>query len=178
MLNKLLHRSIAAVESQLLLNPPADTPLPTAFPNVADDPIRHAGLVADLQRLRGRTYLRDGAVEPRELTRDGLHLTPEDEDSWHLVMLDRLGRVSACVWFKAHTPTVGVDQLRVRHCPLANHSDWRGLLWSAVEHELACARREGLGFAELGGGAVPASSRGTSEALVLALWGHDAVRVQ
>jgi hypothetical protein len=173
MLNKLLDRSIAAVESRLVLLPPRDTLIPSSFRNVEGNPIRHAGLVADLQRLRGRTYLRDGALAAHELTEDGLHRTPEDEKSWHLVMLDKLGRVSACVWYKAHQATVTIDQLRVRHCPLATLPEWADSLRRAVEHELAYACREGLGFAEVGGWAVSESSRCTSEGLVLALGGYS-----
>ena len=173
MLNKLLDRSIAAVESRLVLLPPPETPIPASFRNVEANPIRHAELVADVQRLRGQTYLRDGALSVHELTADGLHRTPEDGKSWHLVMLDKLGQVSACVWYKAHQATVTVDQLRVRFCPLANLPEWGDSLRRAVEHELARARREGLGFAEVGGWAVSESSRCTSEGLVLALGGYS-----
>ena len=87
MLNKLLHRSIAAVESRLVLLTPPGVSIPSSFQNVEVDPDRHAELVGEMQRLRGRTYLQDGAVEPHQLTPDGLHQTPEDEKSWHLLML-------------------------------------------------------------------------------------------
>jgi hypothetical protein len=173
MLNKLLHRSIAAVNHRLVLVTPPDACIPASFENVEVDPIRCSELVSDLQRLRGRIYLRDGAVESHQLTHDGLHQTPEDERSWHLLMLDASGRVDACVWYMEHDPAVSVDRLRVRDCPLAHQPLWRDALWSAVELELARARREGLGYAEVGGWAVAESSRCTSQGLVLALAGYS-----
>lgn len=176
-LKKLLHRSIVAVDSRLVLLTPPDTSIPGTFENVEVDPDRHAKLVAEMQRLRGLTYLRDGAVEPHQLTDDGLHQTPEDEASWHLLMLDKLGRVSACVWYMEHHPTVSVERLRVRDCPLAHQPLWRDTLLTALELDLAYARREGLGYAEVGGWAVAESSRCTSEGLVLALAGYSLGRV-
>jgi hypothetical protein len=172
-LHKLLDRSIEAVDSRLVLLTPPEASIPTSFENVEVDPDRHAELVADMQRLRGRTYLRDGAVEPRELTCDGRHQTPEDERSWHLLMLDKLGRVDACVWYMEHDPGVSVEQLRVRDCSLAHEPVWRDTLRNAVELELARARREGVGYAEVGGWAVAESSRCTSQGLVLALAGYS-----
>jgi hypothetical protein len=177
MLNKLLHRSIAAVDGRLVLVTPPNASIPASFENVEVDPIRRAELVSDVQRLRGRIYLRDGAVESHQLTHDGLHQTPEDERSWHLVMLDKSRRVDACVWYLEHDPNVSVERLRVRDCALAHEPLWRDALWRAVELELARARREGLGYAEVGGWAVAESSRCTSEGLVLALAGYSLGRI-
>jgi hypothetical protein len=169
----LLHRSIANVENRLLLLAPPHGSLPDTLEHVEVDEDRHAELLGDVQRLRGRIYLQDGAIEPHHLTADGRHQTAEDEKSWHLLMLDKVGRVAACVWYLAHAADVPLAGLRVRHCPLAQHPIWRDALWGAVESELAEARREGLGFAEVGGWAVTESSRCTSEGLVLALAGYS-----
>jgi hypothetical protein len=177
MLNKLMHRSIAAVESRLVLLTPPHASVPATFENLEVNPRRRRELVAEMQRLRGRVYLHDGAVEPHQLTRSGRHQTAEDESSWHLLMLDKLGQVAACVWYMAHDPAVPVERLRVRNCPLAHQPMWRNTLWSAVELELSRARREGLGYAEVGGWAVAESSRCTSEGLVLALAGYSLGRV-
>lgn len=172
-MNKLLDRSIAAVNGRLVLVAPPDASIPASFENVEVDPVRRAELVAEMQGLRGRTYLHDGAVRPDQLTHDGLHQTPEDEKSWHVLMLDKLGRVSACIWYMQHDPIISGQRLRVRDCPLADQPHWRETLWGAVELELARARREGLGYAEVGGWAVSESSRCTSEGLVLALCGYS-----
>ena len=177
MLNKLLHRSIAAVDSRLVLLTPPEALIPASFENVEVGPVRHADLLADMQRLRGRIYLRDGAVEPHHLTGDGRHQTPEDEKSWHLLMLDTRGRVDACVWYMNHDPGISANRLRVRHCPLAHEPMWRETLWGAVELELMRARQASIGFAEVGGWAVAESSRCTSQGLVLALAGYSLGRV-
>ena len=63
--------------------------------------------------------------------------------------------------------------MRVRDCPLAHQPQRREALGGNGELELARARREGLGHAEVGGWAVSESSRCTSEGLVLALGGHS-----
>ena len=171
--NNLLHRSIDAIDGRLVLLTPPEVSIPASFENLEVNSGRHAELVAQIQRLRGHIYLKDGAVESHQLTDDGLHQTPEDERSWHLLMLNRLGQVAACVWYLDYDPAVSVERLRVRHCPLAQQPMWRDMLWNAVELELTRARREGLGFAEVGGWAVTESSRCTSEGLVLALAGYS-----
>src|SRR6266496_440013 len=71
--NKLLHRSIDAVDGRLVLLAPPEAPIPASFENVEVNASRHAKLVTDIQRLRGRIYLQDGAVEPYQLTDEGLH---------------------------------------------------------------------------------------------------------
>jgi len=171
--NRLLHRSIAGVERRLLLLAPAHASMPAALGHVDVDEERYDELLGDVQRLRGRVYLQDGAIEHHQLTADGRHHTPEDEKSWHLVMLDKVGRVAACVWYMPHEADVSATRLRVRHCPLARHPVWRETLWGAVESELAEARRAGLGYAEVGGWAVTEASRRTCEGLVLALAGYS-----
>lgn len=177
MLTKLLHRNIGAVNKRLILLAPPQASVPCSFENVDSDPQRYQTLLKDMQRLRGGIYLRDGALEPHQLSIDGLHQTPEDEKSWHLLMVDQAGRVDACVWYMEHAPTVSVDRLRVRKSPLANQPAWRDALWRAVEMDLSLARQAGLGFAEVGGWAVAEHSRCSSEGLVLALAGYSLGRV-
>jgi hypothetical protein len=100
---------------------------------------------------------------------DGLHQTPEDERSWHLLFLNRERVVTACAWYLPHDRYASFDDLRVRACPLTRLAAWRDKLWHAVESELADARRNGLHYAEVGGWAVAKESRCTSEGLLLAL---------
>lgn len=177
MLTKLLHRTVETVNGRLVLLAPRDVSMPPVFDTVDYVPARHARLMADMQRLRGRVYLRDGAVQPHQLTTDGLHQTPEDEKSWHLLMVDKLGRVDACIWYMEQCPSVSVDHLRVRHCPLFDQPAWRHTLVSAVESELARAKRDGMGYAEVGGWAVAEGSRCSSEGLVLALAAYSLGRL-
>jgi hypothetical protein len=168
-MRKLLERSVASVDKRLVLLAPPDIAVPDCFRNVTFDSLRHQQLVQETQRLRGNVYLADGALKPESLSPEGLHRTPEDERSWHLIMLDQQGEVSSCAWYLEHDTTARFEQLRVRTCPLNKIDGWRERLWHAVESELQRARQEQLRYAEVGGWAVAKRSRCTCEGLVLAL---------
>ena len=175
-MQKLLERNIASVEQRLVLLAPPHTAISPYFQNVSHDPVRHRELVRAAQRLRGSVYVRDGAVQRHELSPEGLHQTPEDEKSWHLLMMNREG-VSACVWYLEHENTTTVNRLRVRACPLASVDGWRERLHAAVESELARARSEDLRYSEVGGWAVAQECRCTSEGLLLALAAYSMGRI-
>jgi hypothetical protein len=165
---KLLERGVASIGERLvLLAPPNATGL-QFFGNVEVNFSLHGALVRQMQRLRGRIYLQDGAISSQELI-GGRHETPEDEKSWHLLMLDRRRQVTACAWYMEHDSGASVDALRARNCPLAAEEGWGGRFFDAIEAELARARRLGMRFAELGGWAVAPEHRCQSEGLLLAL---------
>jgi len=166
---KLLERNVASVNDRLVLLAPPDREIPSSFENVRRDSNKHQHLVKEMQRLRGSIYLQDGAVQRDQLSTDGLHRTPEDDRSWHLLMLNKDRQVSSCAWYMEHDETAAFEKLRVRNCPLARLEEWRDKLWLAVESELARARRHCLRYAEVGGWAVAKESRCTSEGLLLAL---------
>jgi hypothetical protein len=176
-MQKLLERNIASVEQRLVLLAPPHTAISPYFQNVSVDPARHQEFIRAAQRLRGSVYVRDGAVQPHELSPEGLHRTPEDERSWHLLMLNRQQDVSACVWYLEHENTTTVNRLRVRACPLARLDEWRDRLHAAVESELSRARREDLRYSEVGGWAVAPECRCTSEGLLLALAAYSMGRI-
>src|SRR5438128_9993907 len=92
-------------QTRLLLLAPRHADVPPAFLNLQFDRPRHERLLAGIQRLRGGVYLRDGAIERRELSDDGRHCLGIDKDSWHLLTLDRSGAVCACVRYRAHPNT-------------------------------------------------------------------------
>jgi len=166
---RLLERNIAAIEERLILLAPSAESVGEGFRNVTFDRYRHAERVREMQRLRGKVYLEDGAIERRHLSTDGLHRTPEDERSWHLLMLGRDGRISACAWYLEHENTTSIQNLRVRNCPLTATESSRKTLHAAVESEIDRARQDGLRYAEVGGWAVSKQCRCTSEGLLLAL---------
>jgi hypothetical protein len=173
---KLLERTIHSLDDRLVLLAPKAS-VPALFHNVETDSRHHALLVREMQALRGSVYLHDGAIGRDQLSAEGLHETAEDERSWHLLTLDKNRRVSGCAWYLEHDSSVRADELRVRHTPLAR-SGWREKLWSGVETELARARDLGLRYVEVGGWAVSATSRCTSEGLVLALAGYSLGRIR
>jgi hypothetical protein len=92
-------------------------------------------------------------------------------------MLNKDQHVSACAWFLPHHNSVKFEALRVRNSPLAHTDGSRNQLFRAVESEIASARREGLGYAEVGGWAATKESGCTSEGLVLALAGYSLARI-
>jgi hypothetical protein len=174
---KLLERSITAIEHRLVLLATPKSAILPHFRDVQVDPERRQRLIREMQQFRGSIYLGDGAIDRRDLSADGRHQTPEDEKSWHLLMLDPSGRVSSCVWYMEHPSNVAFEQLRVRRSPLATHTGWSAVLWKAVESELARARQHGLRYAEVGGWAVAPDSRCTSEGLLLALAAYSLGRL-
>jgi hypothetical protein len=174
---KLLERSIGSVNERLVLLAPSQASVPSFFSNIELDSHLHRDRIREMQGLRGGIYLNDGALEREQLSVDGLHQTPEDERSWHLLMLDKHDRVSACAWFLQHGHSVQAEDLRVRHSPLAGEAAWRGPLWAAVESEIESARRDGIDYVEVGGWAVAEGNRCSSDGLVLALAGFSLGRV-
>jgi hypothetical protein len=165
---KLLEREIASVDQHLVVLSPPDRAIPASFKRVTVDTDRHQSVLRQVQRLRGDVYLQDGAITKEQLSHDGRHQTAEDDKSWHLAMLDAERRVTGVMWYREHDkPTL--QQLRTRHCPLADCGTWRDKLHAAVEFDIARARREGIGYAEVGGWAVAPEKRGTTEGLMLAL---------
>jgi len=173
----LLERTISSLDSRLLLLSPVSS-LPAHFRNVDEDTDLHAKRLREIQRLRGGLYLNDGALGRDQLTDEGLHITPEDSRSWHLVMLDDRDRVTGCAWYLEHDEHVRLDDLRVRRCPLVRMNGWRDTLWVGVETEIARARRDGLRYVEVGGWAIADESRRSSEGLILALAGYSLARIR
>lgn len=166
---RLLERNIASIQRRLVLIAPPYARIPVPFSNVTTDPSRHAKLFAEMQRLRGHVYVSDGAISPDHLSPTGRHQTPEDEQSWHLLLLNGDGRLNSCIWYLEHPNPSALHDLRVKNCALASHDQWRGRFQRAMQQELDWARQNGLRSAEAGGWAVSPSGRCTSEGFLLAL---------
>lgn len=173
----LLERSIRSVEERLLLLAPPTRVVPAAFTQTTDRPYEHARRVKEVQRLRGDIYFTDGAVRRQDLSLDGRHQTPEDDKSWHLVMLNECNEINACTWYLEHPNTVHPDKLRISDCPAGMRKESKQTFWKAVCHEIGCARRENLGYAEVGGWAVSEENRCTPDGLVLALAAYSLGRM-
>jgi len=174
---KLLERNIASLERRLVLLAPPHAAIPETFVNVTTNPSRHVTLVREMQKIRGAIYLHQGSLKDHQLSSEGLHQTPEDENSWHLLWTDSSGQVSSCAWYLEHGDATSIHQLRVRNCPLAHAAEWREKLTNAVSQEIARARRAGIRYAEVGGWAVSQARRCTSEGLVLALAAYGLCRM-
>jgi hypothetical protein len=159
----------------ILLAPAGAAPRGT-FRHVEGDPGWRQELMADMQRLRGRIYLYDGAINQDELTADGRHIQPIDEESWHLLVLSSNGRVLGCTRYLQHHASTPYSRLRVRTAALAHSEQWREGLRCAVEKELENARQSGFSYVEVGGWALDETLRGSTDALRSVLftyaWSH------
>jgi hypothetical protein len=130
-------------------------------------------MVAEMQRLRGAVYAKDGAIQKSDLTADGRHRSLVDERSWHVLSLDRNNRVCACLRYLDESAADGFDDLWIRHAALARIPGLGHQFRGAVEHGLRAARGLGMGFGEVGGWAVAEAHRCTFEPLriILATYG-------
>jgi len=155
---------IAGLRRQFALLAP-NAPDVLGFRDIAVNPTRHRRLLAAAQRLRGRTYLDLGALDPSQLSRDGRHVHSDDDRSWHLVTVDETGQVAACLRYLAHPGDVPFSKLTISHSSLAKSDQWGHKLRSAVEQELIEARRRGASYVEMGGWAIAQELRCTTEAL-------------
>ena len=164
-----LDRTIASLDERLLILAPPGVAIPDQFTTCEFDLDRHSALIQTIQRFRGSIYNQDGAIRDGHLSSDGRHLTPEDNHSWHLLLMNRDGSVRACTWYREYDNRVYFDQLRLKQCELARSEKWRDAFWRAVEGEIRVAREHNLRYAEVGGWAVSAESRCTGESLLLAL---------
>jgi hypothetical protein len=152
---------------------PANSMATGVFRNIESNQNHYDDLVAEMQRLRGSIYSRDGAVQKSDLTRDGRHLSPIDERSWHVLSLDRDIRVCACLRYLDESVAGGFDDLWVRHAALSRLPGLGGQFRGAVENGMRSARDLGMGFGEVGGWAVAEAHRCTFEPLriILATYG-------
>jgi hypothetical protein len=148
----------------------------TCFPQSTADVSLHQRLLADAQRLRGRIYLEDGAIQPSQLSADGRHVQAADEKGWHLLTLDERGRVAACTRYMPHCNNVTFSELMVSSSPLAQSETWGASFRGAIEAELALARKRRCSFAEVGGWVTSEALRGTTEAIRMILSAYGLAR--
>lgn len=129
-----------------------------------DEP-QYNSLLREAQRLRGRVYLEDGAVTPREVSRDGRLVHAHDERSWQLLVMNWEGRVAGCARYIPHKDCVSFSELGIAKSALACSRHWGARLRQAVESQRARARSCGRTFAEVGGWALEEELRHSTAAL-------------
>lgn len=147
----------------VLLAPAGACLRPFSGPVTVSDRV-HGELVSQMQRLRGEIYLRDGAIQAPQLTL-GRHISPSDEESWHLLTVQSDGMIVGCVRFLRHPNTVRCHQLRVSDAPLAHSGDWATGFIASIDSELEAARRVNFSYVEIGGWALAPELRGSAAAL-------------
>lgn len=129
----------------------------------------YSRLLASLQRFRGSIYLQDGAIHQSDLTPDGLHRLEADTNSWHVLALDGGGDVCGCSRYRIYPRHAPFSDLAVASSALAHSDVWGSELRLAVDRERQIAARRNASFVEVGGWAISADLRRTTEALRIAL---------
>jgi len=155
--------------SELVLLAPGGCAIPRSFNRRYVDHNRHTRLLREAQKVRGRIYLTDGALQPSQLSEDGRHVQQTDYDSWHVLSLNGDGAVQGCARYRHLIGNVGFDDLGVRESWLARCEQWGMSLRSAVESEIMRAKQLGAAFSEVGGWAIVPEKRCTADALRIAM---------
>lgn len=152
---------------------PAGSRVSGFFRKIEFDTLRHTRMLSAIQRLRGETYLEDGAIRREDLTPDGRHQTPTDDNAWHVFSLDSEGKPVACLRFLDESHSPGFRGLWVSHAAMARCPQLGWKLRNAVERKLELARASRTGFGSVGGWAVSPSERRTTQpvAIILATYG-------
>jgi hypothetical protein len=153
---------------KLMLLAPPGARIPVAFKRARVDQPHYWDRLHEMQRLRGRIYLQDGAIDESALI-DGRHQSDQDHFSWHLLVLDQRERICGSARFHEHSRTALLSDLNAARCALARSPEWSGALASALKGELAFSMKLGLPLVELGGWALDDEVRGTAEAVRVAL---------
>src|SRR5579863_4559824 len=126
--------------NQFIVLPPTGILAPRTFRRIEFDGARHKRLFAAMQRLRGKTYLDDGAITPQDLTPDGRHQTPADERAWHVLSVDRAGNVATCLRYLDERHSRSFNGLWVSHAAMAHCPSLGWKLRKAVELKMERAR--------------------------------------
>ena len=134
------------------------------FLNVHTDTVQHRRLLHQAQRLRGSSYLADGAIRPADLAPDGTLQMAGDEAAWHLLLIGRHHAVIGCVRYTVHDATSRFEDLLVRHSPVIS-GVLGGVVRDVIERDLHLAKSKHLAFVEIGGWAIDARWRMTRAAL-------------
>src|SRR5258708_5426990 len=169
MIGRSVHSWLTCGNRKLVLLAPEAAAMPDNFGSVEHDAKLYDRLLANMQRLRGATYLEDGAVSQDELTADGRHVSPADEQAWHVLSVDPSGNVRGCARYLSHGNRVSFSDLVVINSALAGHPVWGNKLRQAIETDISLARRRRISYVEVGGWALHRTARCTREALRIAL---------
>ncbi len=135
------------------------------FARATHDEQLYSHYLSSMQRLRGRVYLKDNAIKPCDLDREGRFHMPADEQSWHLLLVDETKEVIGCAKYLVHPSSVPYHRLRISHSALAKDSSWAERVRRTVEEDLRRVREGKLSYVEVGGWALAEEWRGTRAAL-------------
>lgn len=154
---------------RMMVLAPAGVTVPGVFARAVRDPLAHERIFSAMQQMRGRVALREGAVKRSDLSQDGRHRMPGDENSWHLIRLDPDESVTGCARILVHPHTTTFSQLRLSSSAVAQHPQFGRRVRMIVESDLQKASEQRINVVEPGGWVLEEKLRGTSEAILIAL---------
>lgn len=129
-------------------------------------PAKYMTYLKQLQILRGTAYLEDGAIGHSDLDEGGRFHMASDEESWHLLLVENeLDNVIGCARYLLHSNMVRFDELCISRTVLAIDLAAGPSIRRMIEADIQRARRDGLGYVEVGGWAVMKQWRRTRAAL-------------
>jgi hypothetical protein len=161
--------SISSGDFNLKLLAPGGAAYSYGFDCLQADAGKYGWLLAGMQRLRGRIYVEEGAIPAESLTVDGRHVQLSDEQSWHVLAVDKQESVFGCARYRAHSNSSTFQNLDLRKSALAQSDVWGGTLRKSVTAEMQLAQERGLEYVEVGGWALDLAWRHTAAGLRLAL---------
>ena len=144
---------------------PSGSRLTSQFTQSHDSEQSYDQLMSSMQKLRGRVYLKDGAITANDLDNEGRFYMSGDEESWHLLLVDAANEVIGCAKYLVHDSNVPYHRLKVSQTPIAHDPIWGEKVQRAVEADLRRIREEKLNYVEVGGWALAEEWRGTRAAL-------------
>ena len=166
-----------ARKCELVLLAPHIDQIPTCLTGRTLDESRHYELLSAMQTMRGTLYLEEGALELSQISADGRHRLPVDDNAWHILTLDQHGEVVGCARYMSHKNTASFTELGLSGSALAKSDHWGEKLRSAVEADIRYARHLGVDYVEVGGWAISPKFRNTSHALRIALAAYSLGRI-
>ncbi len=147
-----------------LLSPSGSAVSNHRFLNLSTDPCEYRRLLLEGQKLRGSSYLADGAIRSTGLVSDRTFRMGGDESAWHLLLIGTDEAVVGCVRYIVHDRAPRFEDLRVRNCPVIKGMLGRSVR-AAIERDLQLAKSQHLSYVEIGGWAIDERWRMTRAAL-------------
>jgi hypothetical protein len=152
----------------LVVVAPKDCVPAGGFANACPDGLFRETILDEIQCLRGRVYLEDGAIAARCLDAQGRFRSELDERSWHLALLNEHMQVAGCIRLTQYQRLRSCRDLKVHELiermPGPDAAAYRHALQSYVDQTV----QEGQAFYEIGGWAVAAQHRNSTKGIILA----------
>lgn len=133
------------------------------FRRFSADRQTHRNMLDAARQLRGAAYLADGAISACDLDAAGRFCMEDDDQCWHLLLLDTNEHVIGCIRYVVYPTAPDFCELQVRHSPIFKGS-LAAMTRSAVERDLQLARINKLAYVEIGGWAIDSCWRHTRAA--------------